>query len=899
MNNWLIILSSLLYLALLFSVAYYAEWRSAIGKSLINNPYVYALSLAVYCTAWTFFGSVGRATTHGIEFLYIYIGPTIMAPLFWLVFRKLIRIVKMQRINSIADFISTRYGKNITLGMIVTLLCIIGIIPYIAIQIKAISSGLDILLDTVPQQGLPLWKDSTVYIALVLAVFVILFGTRSVDASEKHEGMVAAIAFESIIKIIAFTAVGLFVTYTLFNGFGDIFSKAAVHPKLNKLFTIQSGNTYVQLFMVMLLSMLAIFLLPRQFQVAVLENTKEQHLKKAMWLFPLYLLLINVFVLPVAFGGTLLLDGQSFHPDTYVLAIPKEAGKDWLTMLVFIGGFSAASSMVIVETIALSTMVSNNILLPGLFSIDAFKEGLDQSIRKFILYTRRISILLIIALALVYDKLIAGSFSLVSVGLVSFAAVAQFAPAVIGGIYWKQANKTAAITGMLIGFAVWFYTMVIPSMAGAGLLQPGLMEEGLFGWSFLKPQALFGLEGWDTISHGTFWSLFFNTGFFIGLSLFTQPRPQEVYAAETFVDVYKYALPLDETQQFWKGSAEIKDLRNLLNNFIGTERTEQILQSYASKHRMLLTGKADAHLVGFCEKILAGAIGSASARIMIRSVVKEADLSVDEVMKILRETQVMKESNKELKKQQEALRKVTDELQQANEQMKQMDAIKDEFLYTVTHELRTPLTSIRALSEILYDNPDLPLADQQQYLEAVVKETVRLSHLITQVLNLERYESGRARLNIAELSVETMLQDAIAGIEPIAQEKQIQIQTKLAPLVLLQGDRDLLAQVFTNLLSNAVKFAKTHIQVMAKQEADWLHIVVTDDGAGIDPEVHELIFDKFFQAKNQTLKKPEGSGLGLAISRRITEMHRGKIWVDSEPGKGASFHVQLPVLLND
>ncbi|MFN3793290.1 MAG: sensor histidine kinase [Chitinophagaceae bacterium] len=228
-----------------------------------------------------------------------------------------------------------------------------------------------------------------------------------------------------------------------------------------------------------------------------------------------------------------------------------------------------------------------------------------------------------------------------------------------------------------------------------------------------------------------------------------------------------------------------------------------------------------------------------------------------------------------------------------------MDAIKDEFLYTVTHELRTPLTSIRALSEILYDNPDLPITDQQQYLEAVVKETVRLSHLITQVLNLERYESGRARLNIAELSVETMLQDAIAGIEPIAQEKQIQIQTKLAPLALIQGDRDLLAQVFTNLLSNAVKFAKTHIQVMAIQEADWLHIVVTDDGAGIDPEVHELIFDKFFQAKNQTLKKPEGSGLGLAISRRITEMHRGKIWVDSEPGKGASFHVQLPVLLND
>ncbi len=903
MNNYLIIICSVLYLLLLFGVGYYAELRSSQQKSIINNPYIYALSLAVYCTAWTFFGSVGRATLTGIEFLYIYLGPTVMAPLFWMILRKIIRISKMHRITSIADFISTRYGKNISLGIIVTLLCVIGIIPYIALQLKAISSSIDIVTGNNHSISsvYHIIRDSTLYIAIGLSIFVIFFGTRNVDATEKHEGMVAAIAFESIIKIIAFIVAGIFVTYFLFNGLSDVVNKASQLPSLKNLFVIQNSNMYVQLFAMMLLSMLAVLFLPRQFQVSVVENVQEHHLNKAMWLFPLYLFIINIFVLPIAFGGTIYFQSTKINADTYVLALPLHAHKNLITLIVYIGGFSAASSMIIVETIALSTMISNNIVMPLLLSVDSFKEKLTNSIRKFIINSRRISIVVIIFLAYLYDRTVAEKYSLVSIGLVSFTAVAQFAPAIIGGIYWKRANKNAAVGGIIIGFIMWFYTLVIPSIIGAGIGDNTLNINGLFHLSFLRPTALFGLEGLDIITHGFFWSIFFNTACFIAISLLTERKSQEIYQAEMFVDAYKHVTLSAEGTAIWKGTAYIPDLKTLLSNFIGAQRTNQLLQNYARRRNIKLSdsGQAEPAMVSFAEKILAGAIGSASARIMVKNVVKEEELSIDEILKILRESQLMKETNKELRKKSIELSKATEELKKANEQLKQMDEMKDEFLYTVTHELRTPLTSVRALSEIVHDNPDLPNEQKNQYLAAIMKETVRLSHLITQVLNLERYESGRTKLNLTNINFALLLNETFESATPLLKEKQLQLlQNISAELPITYGDKDLLNQVFYNLTSNAIKHARKNIWITAGMQENTFHFSIKDDGAGIASEVHELIFDKFFQAKNQTLKKPEGSGLGLAICKRIIEMHHGKIWVESEIGKGANFIVEIPLYNN-
>ncbi len=363
LSTGFIIGASLAYLGLLFGIAHWADRRAEAGRSVVGNAYVYALSLAVYATSWTFYGSVGRAAGTGVGFLPIYLGPTLMAALWWVVLRKMIRISRRNRITSLADFVSARYGKSARLGALVTVMAVVGIVPYISLQLKAISNTFDILQaypeipEAAGQASPPLLSDTALYVALLLAVFTILFGTRKLDASERHEGLVAAIAFESLVKLVAFVAVGAFVTFGLFGGFGDLFGRAAAEPAIERLFTMQGNVAPGDWAWLIVLSMLAILLLPRQFQVAVVENVDERHVAKAMWLFPLYLLAINVFVLPIAFGGLLHFGSGQVNADTFVLALPMAEGQEALALLAFVGGLSAATGMVIVEAIALSTMV--------------------------------------------------------------------------------------------------------------------------------------------------------------------------------------------------------------------------------------------------------------------------------------------------------------------------------------------------------------------------------------------------------------------------------------------------------------------------------------------------------------------------------------------------------------
>ncbi len=900
MSNAVAILTALFYLAILFAVAYFAEYRLKKGKSIINNGYVYALSLAVYCTAWTYYGSVGRASTNGFEFLALYLGPTISAVLFWPVLRKIIRICKTQRINSIADLISTRYGKNFTVAIIVTLLCVIGIIPYIALQLKAISTSIHILTNTsIKHISLSNFlQDDTFYIALILSVFIILFGTRSIDASEKHEGLVAAIAFESIVKLVAFIAVGIFIVYGIFNGFGDIFTKAFENDSLKNLFQLGTKTSYATWLGLMMASMFAVVFLPRQFQVSVVENVQEKHLKKAAWLFPLYLVVINIFVLPIAIAGKLIFANKNIDADTFVLALPLYFNQIGLSLFVFVGGFSAATSMIIVEAIALSTMISNNIASPIFLFAKKFKPSPNGKLSYSILNMRRISIVVLIALAYIYDKTIAENVSLVSMGLVSFVAVAQFAPAAIGGIYSKSASKNAAIASICTGFAIWFFTLVLPSLVSAHILSESLMTNGLFGWAWLKPFSLFGLEGMDSITHSFFWTMFFNIIVFVTVSLNSKKTAEEIYQGEIFVDIFKHSTSATENV-VWKGTAFLPDINSLLQNFLGEERAQNLMVGYALRNKISLdTKRADPRLVVFAENILAGVIGSASASIMIRSVTKAEELKIDEVLNILRESQQMIELNKELKKKSVDLQKATQQLTLANDLLKEMDTMKDEFLYTVTHEIRTPITSIRAMTEIVHDNTDMPEEQRQLFLGNVIKETERLSHLIMQVLNLERYESGQQLLTFNEVVLNELITDAIASLQTLADEKNISIKTNIPDtMFLMRCDAALIQQVLNNLISNAIKFVpeKTgKIKISVHTNYDEIQVWVEDNGPGILPELHEIIFDKFFQAKNQTLKKPEGSGLGLAISKKIIEMHQGKIWVESDGVNGSTFIFTLP-----
>jgi len=898
-----ILFFSFSYMALLFAIAYYGDKRAETGRSIISNPYIYALSLAVYCTAWTFYGSVGRATHTGFEFLAVYIGPTLAAALGWLVLRKIIRISKLNRITSIADFIASRYGKSTTLAGVVTIIAVLGIIPYISVQIKAISTTY-FLINQYPAisipihfSNIPVFKDTAFYVALLLAIFAVLFGTRHLEATERHEGLVAAIAFESMVKLIAFTAVGLFVTYGIYNGFNDLFSNAQSAPEISKLFVIDIGESrssswYTLIF----LSMMAVMFLPRQFQVAVVENVNEEHLKKAMWLFPLYLLAINLFVLPVAIGGILHFPNGGIDADTFVLTLPMTTHQEWLVLLVFIGGLSAATSMVIVETIALSTMICNDLVMPVLLRLPFLELTRRSDLSSLLLSIRRGSIVLVVLLGYIYFHFVVKYYELVSIGLISFTAVAQFSPAILGGIFWKGGTRAGALCGLLAGFTVWGYTLVLPSLSQAGFLSDQFLTEGPFGIALLRPYQLFNIDaaglGFNQYVHAVFWSMLVNTGAYIGISLSSRQSAIEHTQATLFVDVFKYSA--DMGSSLWRGTASIPALKSLLGRFLGKRRADEALFDYAKRHNINWEQEltADAGLVSYAERLLAGAIGSASARVMVASVVNEESLGIKDVMDILNETRQVIIYSRELEK-------ASAELKAANERLKELDKLKNEFISTVTHELRTPLTSVRALAEVLYYNPDVDAEQLKNFSGIIVKESERLSRLINDVLDFQKIESGRIEWQISKLDFKKIIEDSVVATNQLILEKNIRLNIKLPDNVpMITGDEDRLMQVMVNLISNAVKFcpdAQGVISIGMAVNSDHLRVNVTDNGIGIRPEDHEIIFKEFRQVKDASRGRPTGTGLGLPITKRIIDFHRGKIWVQSELGKGATFLFTLPL----
>jgi len=661
-----IVVASFAYVGLLFAIAAYGDKRADAGRSLIANPYIYALSLAVYCTSWTFYGSVGRAASGGMGFLAIYIGPTLMAALWWFLLLKMIRISKANRITSIADFVASRYGKSQLLGGLVTIIAVIGIVPYIALQLKAISTSFNIILQY-PSVAMPgksgaqlFIGDNTFYIAMLLAAFTILFGTRHLDATERHEGLVAAIAFESVVKLVAFIAVGLFVTYGMYNGFADLFQRANDNPRLHALMAVGGdAGSYTSWATLTLLSMFAILFLPRQFQVAVVENVNERHLNKAIWLFPLYLLAINIFVLPIALGGLLHFPDGGVDADTFVLTLPIAQQQAWLALLVFIGGLSAATGMVIVETIALSTMVCNDLVMPVLLRTPGLRFAENRDLSRWLLGIRRGAIIGILLLGYLYFYLAGEAYALVSIGLISFSAVAQFAPAIIGGVFWKGGTRLGAIYGLAAGFSVWLYTLLLPSFAKSGWLPITFLSQGAWGIDLLKPQQLFGLQGLDEISHCLFWSLFVNGGLYVALSLLRRPDAAEHTQATLFVDASKQSRV--SGSRFWRGSASVNDLLALLGRFLGPERAREALAAYAQQRgaAALEALPADANTVHHTESLLTGAIGSASARVMIASVVDEEPLGIGEVMHIIDEASQVLAHSRQLEQQSRELEAAT------------------------------------------------------------------------------------------------------------------------------------------------------------------------------------------------------------------------------------------------
>ena len=901
--GWLIVVTSFGYVSLLFAIAYYGDRRADSGRSLVASPYIYALSIAVYCTAWTFYGSVGRAASSGVGFLPIYLGPTLMFTLGWIVLRKIIRITKVHHITSIADFISSRYGKSHLLGGLVSVIAVIGIMPYISLQLKAVSISFTVLLHypnvTTPMEPaqVPLFGDTALWIAVLMAVFSILFGTRHIDATEHHEGLVAAIAFESVVKLIAFISVGLFVTFGVFDGFGDLFSQAAADPKLAELMTFEkAGADWLPL---TLLAMMAIICLPRQFQVTVVENVDDGHVNKAIWLFPLYLLLINIFVLPIAFGGLLHFPENGVDADTFVLALPMAEQQPGLALFAFVGGLSAATGMVIVATVALSTMICNDLVMPALLRFAWLHLAERKDLSGLLLAIRRTAICFILLIGYLYFRLIGESYALVSIGLVSFAAAAQFAPAMLGGMYWKGASRRGAVSGISAGFLVWGYTLLLPSFARSGWLPESFIDAGPFGIELLRPYALFGLQGLSAISHALFWSMLANGGAYVAVSLVDRQSIIERIQATLFVEAFRQA-GAGAGSGLWQGTVAVTDLRGMVERFLGRERTEEIFSEYARRRGLALisSANADGELVQFVERRLAGAIGAASARVMVASTLKGEGVGLEEIMQILDETSQVLEYSRQLEHKSTALERASAELKAANERLTELDQLKDDFLSTVTHELRTPLTSIRSFSEILHDTPDLDLSERQHFLGIIIRESERLTRLINQVLDLAKIERGRMEWQMSDVDLREVIDHAVASLLHLFEEKNIVVDVNLAADVpQIRGDRDQLIQLAINLLSNAEKFCPYdtgRVRVDLKAGATGLTVSVADNGPGIPLHEQEHIFEKFHQARSGNTGNPMGSGLGLAICRGIVEHLGGRIWVQSEPGNGATFFINIP-----
>ncbi|HEX8988402.1 MAG TPA: sensor histidine kinase [Rhodocyclaceae bacterium] len=898
-----IIAVSFAYLGVLFAIAYYADRRADRGRSLIANPTVYALSLAVYCTTWTFYGSVGRAAATGIGFLPIYLGPTLMLALGWVLLHKLVRVAKENRVTSIADFIASRYGKSPLLAGLVTVIAVVGVVPYIALQLKAVSNSFSILSHypdiVMPANAatVPVWQDSALYVAALLAAFTILFGTRHLDATERHEGMVAAIAFESVVKLLAFLAAGLFVTYGVHEGFSDIFSRAEQAPQLARLLVASdSAAGYGSWSALTFLSMLSVLLLPRQFQIAVVENVNPAHVRRAVWLFPLYLFLINIFVLPIAIAGMLRFPA-GVDADSFVLTLPMAHGQEALALLVFIGGLSAATGMVIVETIALSTMVCNDLVMPLLLRWRSLRLAERRDLSGLLLGIRRWAIAAILLLGYIYFRAAGEAYALVGIGLISFAAVAQFAPALIGGLYWRGGTREGALAGLLAGFALWAYTLLLPSFAKSGWLPPEF-GQGLFGMDLLRPQQLFGLAGLDEISHCMFWSLLANVGAYLGFSLRRAPDAREARQMRLFVDASQRYHGLGE----WRGGARVADLLPLAARWLGPERAREAFERYAASRGIASIEElpADTGLVHFAESLLAGAIGSASAHAMVASVMQEEPLSLDEVMSILDEASQLRTHSRELEEKSRQLEKASAELREANQRLRELDRMKDDFISTVTHELRTPLTSIRAFSEMLHDDPRLELAERERFLGIIVGETERLSRLINQILDLAKLESGRAELDHVEVDLGDVARESLASFTQVFRDQGIivELEAPAQPLVVL-ADRDRLIQVLLNLLSNAAKFVPAgsgRVWLQVARAGGQAGIAVTDNGPGIRPDERESIFEKFRQGGRDVMTdKPQGTGLGLPISRQIIEHFGGRLWAESAPGGGARFKFMLPL----
>lgn len=641
--GWLLLIAALAYVGLLFLVAWWGDHHAAALARSRARPVIYSLSLAVYCTGWAFYGTSAQTAATGWAFAPTYLGSILLLLFGGHFLAKLIAIAKVQNITSLADFIASRYGKRQSLAVLVTLIALAATLPYIALQLKAVASSYAALTGGDIRPGAaatPVLKDSALYIALLMAVFAILFGTRRLDATEHHSGMMLAIAFESVVKLFAHLAVGAFVVYALFGGFGELWQAARSSPTVQAVLGQDQEFRY---FTHALLGVTALFCLPSQFHVGTVEAGSRAELRTARWLFPLYLFLANLFILPLALAGLLKLGGST-PADLYVLTLPLAAEAPGFALLAFIGGLSAATSMVIVASVVVATMISNDIVIPALLA-HARRRGEDSpDFSRLILPLRRVLILGVALVSFGFYRLVAGGAELANLGLLAFTLVAQLAPALVGGCYWARGHRTGALAGLAAGVAFWAWTLLLPAVAGAGLMDGGLLRDGPFGLTLLRPQALFGFDGLDPVGHGLLWSVLANIAVYVLVSRRATARLTDRLQAAAHVDVQAPEWRTDDVRPIRAQGAEVMAL---VERFLGKANTRR---AYAGLHDHPDWRKRPASqaVVELAERLLAGVIGAASARDVLLAALHEDSGKLERTVALVAETSRIVQFNREL-----------------------------------------------------------------------------------------------------------------------------------------------------------------------------------------------------------------------------------------------------------
>lgn len=882
-----LILVAFLYVVFLFLIAFFADRAAARGrKAWMQSPLIYTLSLSVYCTAWTFYGAVGNAARSGLEYLTIYLGPTLVLLSWWWLLRKLVRIGRAERITSIADLISSRYGKSSSLAVIVTLLAVTGTTPYIALQLQSVTQSFAIFAEAgggiawAPEQR----SATGLWVAAGLALFTILFGTRSIDTNERHHGVVMAIAVEAVVKLVALVVVGAFVVWGVSGGVGSMLQMIDASP------VAQWEPDKSRWFAMTFVSAAAIIALPRMFQVMVVEVEDETHLNVASWAFPLYLLTMSLFVLPIAVVGLALLPEGS-NPDLFILTIPLALEQEWLAMLVFLGGFSSATSMVIVASIALSTMMSNHIIIPLWMALRVQGATVSGDIRAVVIRSRRFSIIAVLALGYLYFHITGGSAALSAIGLVSFVGVAQVIPALIGVLFWRGGTRRGAIAGISTGFVLWAFTSFIPAI---GLFPDSVMTTGLFGWGLLRPEALMGVSGLDPLVHSVMWSLSLNLLAFVSMSLLTFPSPMERLQGAGFINIFDRSTG---SQGWSAGTAEAEDLLVMAQRLLGAGEAQAIFSEGArlqGKSGFLPDPTPD--FVNRLERELASTVGAATANAMIGQINGQAAISVQDLLAVADESAQILEYSSQLEAKSEELEQTASQLRDANDALQALSVQKDAFLSQVSHELRTPMTSIRSFSEFLMEGTLKP-QEHTRYAGIIHNESIRLTRLLDDMLDLTVLENGQVELNKTTANLAQLLDQAEASSGQSTATLRV-IRQREQEDITLTTDRDRLVQVFINLISNAQKYCHAEgptLEISVTWKKGFLEVVFRDNGQGIPVESQSIIFEKFARLSDQAAAG--SAGLGLAISREIMGRLGGTLEYVADAShdkRGAAFCVRMP-----